>query len=394
MMHFCHTCFSWTGYSSHNFHLWSICVFTNVSYGTQRPLWHLNSYRLHQCQLWNPASSLAFEFLQTSPMSVVEPSVLSGIWILTDFTNVSCGTQRPLWHLNSYRLHQCQLWNPASSLAFEFLQTSPMSVVEPSVLSGIWILTDFTNVSCGTQHPLWHLNSYRLHQCQLWNPASSLAFEFLQTSPMSVVEPSILSGIWILTDFTNVSCGTQRPLWHLNSCRLHQCQFWNPASSLAFEFLQTSPVSVVEPSILSGIWILTDFTNVSCGTQHPLWHLNSYRLHQCQLWNPASSLAFEFLQTSPVSVVEPSVLSGIWILTDFTSVSCGTQHPLWHLNSYRLHQCQLWNPASSLAFEFLQTSVYTFDRFIYHLGPVKRICVFEHSVMTNFNCACPDIQRG
>ena len=28
------------------------------------------------------------------------------------------------------------------------------------------------------------------------------------------------------------------------------------------------------------------------------------------------------------------------------------------------------------------------------MSPVKRICVFEHSVMTNFNCACPDIQRG
>ena len=28
------------------------------------------------------------------------------------------------------------------------------------------------------------------------------------------------------------------------------------------------------------------------------------------------------------------------------------------------------------------------------MGPVKRICVFEHSVMTNFNCACPAIQRG
>ena len=27
-------------------------------------------------------------------------------------------------------------------------------------------------------------------------------------------------------------------------------------------------------------------------------------------------------------------------------------------------------------------------------SPVKRICVFEHSVMTNFNCACPAIQRG
>ena len=31
---------------------------------------------------------------------------------------------------------------------------------------------------------------------------------------------------------------------------------------------------------------------------------------------------------------------------------------------------------------------------INELSPVKRICVFEHSVMTNFNCACPAIQRG
>ena len=29
-----------------------------------------------------------------------------------------------------------------------------------------------------------------------------------------------------------------------------------------------------------------------------------------------------------------------------------------------------------------------------YLSPVKRICVFEHSVMINFNCACPAIQRG
>ena len=29
-----------------------------------------------------------------------------------------------------------------------------------------------------------------------------------------------------------------------------------------------------------------------------------------------------------------------------------------------------------------------------YLWHVKRICVFEHSVMTNFNCACPAIQRG
>ena len=29
-----------------------------------------------------------------------------------------------------------------------------------------------------------------------------------------------------------------------------------------------------------------------------------------------------------------------------------------------------------------------------YMGRAKRICVFEHSVMTNFNCACPVIQRG
>ena len=29
-----------------------------------------------------------------------------------------------------------------------------------------------------------------------------------------------------------------------------------------------------------------------------------------------------------------------------------------------------------------------------YVSPVKRICVFEHSIMTNFNCACPAIQRG
>ena len=29
-----------------------------------------------------------------------------------------------------------------------------------------------------------------------------------------------------------------------------------------------------------------------------------------------------------------------------------------------------------------------------YIGRVKRICVFEHSVITNFNCACPAIQRG
>ena len=35
-----------------------------------------------------------------------------------------------------------------------------------------------------------------------------------------------------------------------------------------------------------------------------------------------------------------------------------------------------------------------FYHIFYHLGPDKRICVFDVSIMTSFNCACPAIQRG
>ena len=39
--------------------------------------------------------------------------------------------------------------------------------------------------------------------------------------------------------------------------------------------------------------------------------------------------------------------------------------------------------------KLLRTTMFNF-----HMDRVKRICVFEHSVMINFNCACPAIQRG
>ena len=44
--------------------------------------------------------------------------------------------------------------------------------------------------------------------------------------------------------------------------------------------------------------------------------------------------------------------------------------------------------------QYVWSDLLTFLQFWHHLSPVKRICVFEHSVMTNFNCACPAIQRG
>ena len=47
--------------------------------------------------------------------------------------------------------------------------------------------------------------------------------------------------------------------------------------------------------------------------------------------------------------------------------------------TWKQHSCNLSGSS-------LKTGGYT--------SPVKRICVFEHSVITNFNCACPAIQRG
>ena len=47
----------------------------------------------------------------------------------------------------------------------------------------------------------------------------------------------------------------------------------------------------------------------------------------------------------------------------------------------------MWHPACGI------NKVWT-SAFLSYLDRVKRICVFEHSVMTNFNCACPAIQRG
>ena len=68
--------------------------------------------------------------------------------------------------------------------------------------------------------------------------------------------------------------------------------------------------------------------------------------------------------------------------------------------SDRVLYLQTW-PQSVLQYEFVSDKV-AFEKLDLKLfaagevemSPVKRICVFEHSVMTNFNCACPAIQRG
>ena len=70
----------------------------------------------------------------------------------------------------------------------------------------------------------------------------------------------------------------------------------------------------------------------------------------------------------------------------------------WYVVSF--HSCSLWHWLKNIIIFFFRThSTFslpckTLRQYVSHMSPVKRICVFEHSVMTNFNCACPAIQRG
>ena len=84
------------------------------------------------------------------------------------------------------------------------------------------------------------------------------------------------------------------------------------------------------------------------------------------------------------------------------------QHPHIRESIYKFRILFKWNKTPGMTAEHqhphIRESIYKF-RILFKwnntkclkwdkLSPVKRICVFEHSVMTNFNCACPAIQRG
>ena len=62
---------------------------------------------------------------------------------------------------------------------------------------------------------------------------------------------------------------------------------------------------------------------------------------------------------------------------------CGS-HDLW---PWKIKWKLQWEPQS-------ETAAKPWHKEEQQMSPVKRICVFEHSVITNFNCACPAIQRG
>ena len=55
---------------------------------------------------------------------------------------------------------------------------------------------------------------------------------------------------------------------------------------------------------------------------------------------------------------------------------------------------KIWRKKLLIWGHYASSGMHTCKKIINEVSPVKRICVFEHSVITNFNCTCPAIQRG
>ena len=87
------------------------------------------------------------------------------------------------------------------------------------------------------------------------------------------------------------------------------------------------------------------------------------------------------LKPSGVSVIKPDVSQGKAMLRNdvrFPTTYC------------RMYRCKILT-SSNQTLRYIRKCIRIW---FYHTGRVKRICVLEHSVMTNFNCACPVIRRG
>ena len=140
-------------------------------------------------------------------------------------------------------------------------------------------------------------------------------------------------------------------------------------------------VCMKKPSVLS----------YPLGAQQRLWSLGG-----CPGWSKSSLGAQAILLVLSCSCSYQDFLGALhWHLATTVVIS--------NLKSGSFRNTQLicdlkttnryWKMNLELSKQNKQTSSGT-EHKIDQLSPVKRICVFEHSVMTNFKCACPAIQRG
>ena len=89
-------------------------------------------------------------------------------------------------------------------------------------------------------------------------------------------------------------------------------------------------------------------------------------------------------------------LTGLYCTYPITVCSFVFVHGRLPLLQYHRLVCMVVCRCSSIADskDNCPTLISARERMAAAMSCVKRICVFEHSVMTNCNCACPAIQRG
>ena len=103
-----------------------------------------------------------------------------------------------------------------------------------------------------------------------------------------------------------------------------------------------------------------------------LWNLmTSLSLHVSSLWRCTATRLKMSESVTYIDILELTIWMGMFLCLSISLTdSVSTENPTVDIQPWR--------------HELINT----------YKSPAKRICVFEHSVMTNFNCACPAIQRG
>ena len=66
----------------------------------------------------------------------------------------------------------------------------------------------------------------------------------------------------------------------------------------------------------------------------------------------------------------------------------------WQKKQHNPDKCYYQNYIYQQQTHTILMQILLYKILLFKMSPIKRICVFEHSVMTNFNCACPAIQWG
>ena len=141
--------------------------------------------------------------------------------------------------------------------------------------------------------------------------------------------------------------------------------------ALSLPFSTLTLISIVGSSILTNWKSISNFWDVWCTFFHFYFYRNSCK-KQCR-HSATSNLVLQWLPRSHLWDISQK-----WVKSSISTKEGS--------NLVRPHfRCRFWCHRDCCRF---------INGCKNKLGRVKQICVFEHSVMINFNCACPAIQRG